>query len=100
MSDPRNEPTNPTYSIRCWEGHQVPVDSLDSLEEVNKCPECDKSLFIQSQFSGSSAELFKARHGFWNYLEMLVPARFITQQVSLGEGNTRLIESSQSPEDG
>jgi threonine synthase len=73
---------------------------LDSLEELHKCPECDKSLFIQSLFPETSTELFSARRGFWKYLEMLVPERFLMQRASLGEGNTKLIESSQSREDG
>ena len=84
----------PNYSIRCQEGHVVPAEKLDFLEELHKCPYCDKSLFIQSQFSDAS-DFFTTSHDFWEYLGLLVPSRIIAHRTTLGEGKTKLIESSQ-----
>jgi threonine synthase len=68
------------------------------LETFHKCPECDKSLFIQSYFDDGAADFFKIRHDFWDWLRVLVPERVFAQRVSLHEGNTKLLESSQSQE--
>ncbi|HME50980.1 MAG TPA: pyridoxal-phosphate dependent enzyme [Candidatus Lokiarchaeia archaeon] len=86
------------YSIRCWDGHQVPAGKLDSLESFHKCPECDKSLFIQSHFEDSNRDFFGGHHEFWDWLRLMVPATIINNQITLREGNTKLVASIQMQE--
>lgn len=91
---------DPRYSIRCWDGHQVPADKLGGLEPFHKCPECDKSLFIQSHFNGSIMDFFNVRHEFWDWLRLMVPATITNNQITLREGNTKLVASIQPQEQG
>ncbi|MBN2150718.1 MAG: pyridoxal-phosphate dependent enzyme [Candidatus Lokiarchaeota archaeon] len=84
-----------TLEMRCWDGHVLPGERINSPDPLFKCPACDKNLFIQ-ETSGSLARDggVRAKLDFWNYLKRVLPAAFFEERVSMGEGGTKLVDST------
>ncbi|MEX2682636.1 MAG: pyridoxal-phosphate dependent enzyme [Candidatus Sigynarchaeota archaeon] len=85
--------------LRCWDGHVLPGERIDSPDALFRCPTCDKNLFIRrvpgpgtSSWDTGIAE----KQQFWDSLKRVLPATFFQERVSMGEGNTRLVESTEN----
>ncbi len=86
-----------TLEIRCEEGHILPFDRINSPDALFKCPVCDKNLYIQELPGPSMQDAgMKGKMEFWDRLKRALPPVFFQERVSLGEGNTKLVESTEN----
>ncbi len=83
--------------MRCWDGHVLPGGWINSPDALFKCPVCDKNLYIQS-LPGSLMQdtCIKGKLDFWDCLNRVLPPTFFQERISMGEGSTKLIESTEN----
>ncbi len=88
------------YEVRCWDGHIIPGEKVHLQDGLFKCPECEKSLFLQLKPGSIPANYIKERLEFWDDLDLFSPFGPLQERTTLGEGNTKLIPSHDNPDSG
>lgn len=86
--------------FKCAGEHEFPFNLAQDVDRLSECPTCQRNLFLVNQFPATSKEFFQQEHGFWQYMEHLLPEGLIQTTFSLGEGNSPLIKSNMDIKDG
>nr|MDO8086791.1 pyridoxal-phosphate dependent enzyme [Candidatus Sigynarchaeum springense] len=83
--------------LRCWDDHVLPGERINSPDALFRCPTCDKNLYIQNIPDPSTLDAGKRGNlDFWDGLKRVLPPVFFQERVSMGEGNTKLVESTEN----
>ncbi|NMC03796.1 MAG: pyridoxal-phosphate dependent enzyme, partial [Candidatus Lokiarchaeota archaeon] len=82
------------FELRCWDGHAIPGERINSRDALYKCPVCEKTLFIQELPIAGAGSGLQKKMAFWEDVSRVLPVPFFQERISIGEGSTKLIAST------